>query len=476
MTSAAVKHAERPRQRAGRIADRKSGALPADIEGEHATGARWRQSCANAGAEGVMVPSVLPNPRSSDRMMRDCDEVIISAPACVARRRGAARGRRPVDRAAPAAARADATCARSRPGWRRCARRRRRWPASSGRCSAACASSRSRARRGSSSSSGPMPPWPGRAPTSAAAGARVAAIEAELRVDHARDPRSAGPHLQAAAARLRPAAALARSGAIGRSRGAGRRRWSPGAIARGSSTSSSCAQQRLGRSRPHPSANRRRSNTSSSGLQGEEAALAEAERGSSRAAHVDPRAARHERAARRRADRGARPARSLGLVAALDDVGRGQSGRRGAAAGASLGPGTMDWPVPGRVEARFGRETVEPVRHGRSSRNGIEIGAETGTPVQAVQAGPGRLCRRLRRLRPRRHPRPRRPRPTRSTAIWRRSTSRKDERIERGRVLGTVGTAPDRHAVALLRGPHRRSSGRSGTMAQALNLDFRPRN
>ena len=56
------------------------------------------------------------------------------------------------------------------------------------------------------------------------------------------------------------------------------------------------------------------------------------------------------------------------------------------AGGGRLRAGTMTWPVPGRVEARFGRQPSS--RFGTMvNRNGIDIGAEPGSPVKAVQAG-----------------------------------------------------------------------------------------
>jgi len=66
------------------------------------------------------------------------------------------------------------------------------------------------------------------------------------------------------------------------------------------------------------------------------------------------------------------------------------SGERGAtvavAAGGRLRAGTMTWPVPGRVEARFGRQPSS--RFGTMvNRNGIDIGADPGSPVKVVQAG-----------------------------------------------------------------------------------------
>jgi septal ring factor EnvC (AmiA/AmiB activator) len=56
------------------------------------------------------------------------------------------------------------------------------------------------------------------------------------------------------------------------------------------------------------------------------------------------------------------------------------------AGGGRLRAGTMSWPVPGRVEARFGRQPSS--RFGTMvNRNGIDIGAPAGEAVKAVQAG-----------------------------------------------------------------------------------------
>ena len=46
----------------------------------------------------------------------------------------------------------------------------------------------------------------------------------------------------------------------------------------------------------------------------------------------------------------------------------------------------MAWPVPGRIDARFGRQPSS--RFGTMvNRNGIDIGTAAGSPVTAVQAG-----------------------------------------------------------------------------------------
>jgi septal ring factor EnvC (AmiA/AmiB activator) len=56
------------------------------------------------------------------------------------------------------------------------------------------------------------------------------------------------------------------------------------------------------------------------------------------------------------------------------------------AGGGRLRAGTMTWPVPGQVEAHFGRQASS--RFGTMvNRNGIDIGAAAGSPVKAVQAG-----------------------------------------------------------------------------------------
>jgi septal ring factor EnvC (AmiA/AmiB activator) len=54
--------------------------------------------------------------------------------------------------------------------------------------------------------------------------------------------------------------------------------------------------------------------------------------------------------------------------------------------GGRLKAGTMAWPVPGRVDARFGRQPSS--RFGTMvNRNGIDIATIAGEPVRAVQAG-----------------------------------------------------------------------------------------
>jgi septal ring factor EnvC (AmiA/AmiB activator) len=54
--------------------------------------------------------------------------------------------------------------------------------------------------------------------------------------------------------------------------------------------------------------------------------------------------------------------------------------------GGRLKAGTMAWPVPGRVDARFGRQPSS--RFGTMvNRNGIDIGTDAGAPVAAVHAG-----------------------------------------------------------------------------------------
>lgn len=80
------------------------------------------------------------------------------------------------------------------------------------------------------------------------------------------------------------------------------------------------------------------------------------------------------------------------LTAARDRLDRSVSTLRPTAAavpGRSSGalvPGRLDWPVAGRVDARFGREVSS--RFGTVIvRNGVEIGAEAGSPVRAAEAG-----------------------------------------------------------------------------------------
>jgi septal ring factor EnvC (AmiA/AmiB activator) len=81
------------------------------------------------------------------------------------------------------------------------------------------------------------------------------------------------------------------------------------------------------------------------------------------------------------------------LAAARDRLERSMAeltAERGAsvavAAGGRLRAGTMAWPVPGRVEARFGRQPSS--RFGTMvNRNGIDIGADPGSSVKVVQAG-----------------------------------------------------------------------------------------
>jgi len=56
------------------------------------------------------------------------------------------------------------------------------------------------------------------------------------------------------------------------------------------------------------------------------------------------------------------------------------------AGGGRLRAGTMTWPVPGQIEAPFGRQASS--RFGTMvNRNGIDIGAVAGSPVKTVQAG-----------------------------------------------------------------------------------------
>ena len=135
------------------------------------------------------------------------------------------------------------------------------------------------------------------------------------------------------------------------------------------------------------------------------------------------------------------------------------------AAGGRLRAGTMTWPVPGRVEARFGRQPSS--RFGTMvNRNGIDIGAESGLVGEGGAGRDGGLRRRLRRLRAGGHRRSRRPllHPLRPSGLGRRLQGSRGPGRGRDR-HGRDGA--DRHALALFRGPHRRSAGRSRTMAEA---------
>jgi murein hydrolase activator len=115
-------------------------------------------------------------------------------------------------------------------------------------------------------------------------------------------------------------------------------------------------------------------------LVGEEAALAEAA-GSQRKLLSDVREQRDLNAQLVRELAAARD-RLEASVAELTAVGPSSV----AVAGGRLRAGTMNWPVPGRIEARFGRQPSS--RFGTMvNRNGIDITATAGEPVAAVQAG-----------------------------------------------------------------------------------------
>jgi septal ring factor EnvC (AmiA/AmiB activator) len=89
-------------------------------------------------------------------------------------------------------------------------------------------------------------------------------------------------------------------------------------------------------------------------------------------------------AARDRLDRSVATLGSGGAPAA--GYAAGYTGRPGTAAGLNVTRGGLDWPVTGPIEAGFGREPSG--RFGTViARNGIEIRSTTGTPVRAVQAG-----------------------------------------------------------------------------------------
>jgi septal ring factor EnvC (AmiA/AmiB activator) len=105
-----------------------------------------------------------------------------------------------------------------------------------------------------------------------------------------------------------------------------------------------------------------------------------------------------------------------------------------------MAPGSMEWPVPGRIEARFGRETTS--RFGTAIvRNGVEIAAVSGAPVRAVQAGRVAFADTFvgfGRVVILDHG------DNAYTLYGHLETVEvnKDDRVERGRNVGTVGTAP----------------------------------
>jgi septal ring factor EnvC (AmiA/AmiB activator) len=106
----------------------------------------------------------------------------------------------------------------------------------------------------------------------------------------------------------------------------------------------------------------------------------------------------------------------------------------------SLTPGRLEWPVAGRIESRFGRETSS--RFGTVIvRNGVEIGAGAGSTVRAV--GPGRVAfadtfSGFGRVVILDHG-------SKAYTLYGHLATidvRKEERIAQGHPLGSVGTAP----------------------------------
>lgn len=127
------------------------------------------------------------------------------------------------------------------------------------------------------------------------------------------------------------------------------------------------------------------------------------------------------------------------LDRSVSTLGSSASAVLGRSAGA-LAAGRLDWPVPGRIEARFGREASS--RFGTVIvRNGVEIGAEMGAPVRAVEAGRVAFADAFTgfgRVVILDHG-------GKSYTLYGHLAAidvSKDERVERGRVLGSVGTAP----------------------------------
>jgi septal ring factor EnvC (AmiA/AmiB activator) len=134
------------------------------------------------------------------------------------------------------------------------------------------------------------------------------------------------------------------------------------------------------------------------------------------------------------------------LTAARDRLDRSVS-TLGSSASAILGrsagglvAGRLEWPVPGHIEARFGRETSS--RFGTVIvRNGVEIGAETGAPVRAVEAGRVAFADTFTgfgRVVILDHG-------GKAYTLYGHLAAvdvSKEERVERGRVIGSVGTAP----------------------------------
>lgn len=122
------------------------------------------------------------------------------------------------------------------------------------------------------------------------------------------------------------------------------------------------------------------------------------------------------------------------------DGGSGAATLAGRAAGSGLVAGRLEWPAPGRIEARFGREPSS--RFGTVIvRNGVEIGAASGAPVRAVEAGRVAFADTFTgfgRVVILDHG-------AKSYTLYGHLATievSKDERVERGRVLGSVGTTP----------------------------------
>lgn len=122
-------------------------------------------------------------------------------------------------------------------------------------------------------------------------------------------------------------------------------------------------------------------------------------------------------------------------VTGLAPASPGLAGRRG-----GLVQGGLDWPTQGRIDARFGRETSS--RFGTVIvRNGVEIAAEDGAPVRAAEAGRvafADLFSGFGRVVILDHG-------SKAYTLYGHLATidvKKDERVDRGRLLGSVGTAP----------------------------------
>ena len=133
------------------------------------------------------------------------------------------------------------------------------------------------------------------------------------------------------------------------------------------------------------------------------------------------------------------------LTAARDRLDRSVSnlGSRTAAVpgrSAGLAAGRLDWPVAGRIESRFGREASS--RFGTVIvRNGVEIAAEAGAEVRAAEAGRVAFADTFTgfgRVVILDHG-------NKAYTLYGHLAAidvNKDQTVERGRNLGTVGTAP----------------------------------